>query len=223
MQTKGLFSKFRRQQAGAVPAEDSKNTEVPGKKSGNGKVEANPEAGLEPQTELLSWEDVYHASGILTAHDKYDISKVAAMLHSKHIRELARDAKRASLLMALDAAGTHVEEVLQDATRRQHALDTYEGGQQRQLEEFEANKTRENAQIEAELERLTAHYAARIKRNQDLIGREKAAFRKWQVMKEQESKLIAEAIALCGKQTSSDSRTETAAARAAGASPSLRG
>jgi hypothetical protein len=69
------------------------------------------------------------------------------MLNSDRIRSLSPDIKRASVLMALDAAGTSADDLLQDATRRQQALSSYEAGQQKQLEEFEARKAQENAQI----------------------------------------------------------------------------
>lgn len=222
MQPKGFFSKFQRHeqdQSGA--ASHSQHPEAPV----NSKAETSaPTRSNDPQSDFLSCEDIYHASGIMPPHTKYDITKVAEMLNSKHLRELAKDAKRASVLMALDAAGTHVEEVLQDATRRLHALDTYETGQQKQLEEFEARKVRENAQIQAELERLTAHYAIRIKRNQDQVAHEKTAFRHWQTMKEQESKRIADAVGQCGKQLLPEAPADahSPAPRAAAASMSFQ-
>jgi len=153
-----------------------------------------------PQGVLLSCEDIYRASGILSPHAKYSITKIAEMLGNAHIRDLSKEVKRASMLMALDAAGTPVDEVLQDATRRQHALDIYEAGQQKLFEEFEATKSRENAHIQAELERVTAHYTDRIKQNNEQVLREKNALLTWQTMKQQESQRIAEAVVLCGKQ-----------------------
>ena len=154
-----------------------------------------------PQTNLLSYEDIYHAAGILTPRSGYGIHKVVEMLNSERIRDLAPEAKRASVLMALDAAGTSAEDLLQDATRRQQALDSYAAGQQKQLEEFEARKSQENAQIQAELDRVTAHYAERIQHNHDQIAREKETLRNWQMLKQNESQRISEVIELCSKQS----------------------
>ena len=159
-----------------------------------------PESLPEPKCALLSCEDIYRASGILGARSKYDINKIVEMLNSKHIRELPKEVRRASVLMALDAAGTTVDEILNDAARRQHALNSYEGGQQKEFEQFEAGKVRENAQIKLEMERVAAHYADRIQRNLDHVAQEKEAFRTWQAAKEQESQRISEAVGLCSKQ-----------------------
>ena len=164
------------------------------------KPETETAPALDTHGELLSCEDIYRASGILGSRSKYDMGKIVDMLNSKHIREMSKDVKRASVLMALDAAGTTMDDVLQDATRRQHALNAYETAQQKQFEEFEANKARENSHIKAEMERVTTHYAERIQRNQDQVSKEKDALRNWQTLKEQESQRISEVVGLCGKQ-----------------------
>jgi hypothetical protein len=208
MQSKSIFSKLWPQsQHGADTPENGQPTEVP-----MNKPDVHPAADpAAPHAELLSCEDIYRASGILGLHSKYGISKIAEMLNSKHVRELSKEVKRASVLMALDAVGTSVDEVLQDATRRQHALNTYEAGRRKEIDELEADKLRENVQIQAELERVTAHYADRIKRNLDLVEHEKEAFRGWQTIKEQESLRISEASALCGKQPVAESVSDAPA------------
>lgn len=153
-----------------------------------------------PGRDLLSYDDIYHAAGIMTPQSGYGIHKVVEMLNSQRIRELSSDIKRASVLMALDAAGTSVDDVLHDATRRQQALDAYEAARRKQLEEFEAQKSKENAQIEAELESLRAHYAQRIQSNHDQVTREKETLRNWQMAMQHESQRITEVIELCRKQ-----------------------
>jgi hypothetical protein len=197
MESTPLFRKlWRHQPEGANQSENAPRAEVAVSKPDI----ATPESVPGPQSVLLACEDIYRAAGILGAGSKYDIAKIVEMVGSKHIRELPREVKRASVLMALDAAGIPVDEVLNDAARRIHALNSYESGQQKQFEQFEAAKLRENAQIKLEIERLTAHYAQRIQQNLDLVARENATFHNWQSLKEAESQRIAEAVALCGKQ-----------------------
>lgn len=152
---------------------------------------------------MLSYEDIYHAAGILSPHSGYGIHKVVEMINSERIRELSKDLKRASVLMALDAAGTSADDLLQDATRRQQALKAYEAGQQRQVDEFEARIAQENAKIQAEMEHVTAHYAERIQHNRDLVAKEKETLRNWQMVKECESQRIADVIELCKNQPAS--------------------
>ena len=197
MHSKGFFPKFwRRPQNGNGTANQAISTEVPVNKS-----HPHPAESLSgPQGDLLSYEDIYHAAGILSSHSGYGIHKVVEMINSDRIRELSKEVKRASVLMALDAAGTSANDLLQDATRRQQALSAYEAGQQRQLEEFESRIAQETAQIQAEMERVTAHYAERIQRNEEQIVREREALHNWQKMKEHESQRISEVIELCTKQ-----------------------
>jgi hypothetical protein len=149
--------------------------------------------------ELSSMEDIYRAAGIVTPRRGYSVTKIAEMLHSEHIHGLAKDMRRAAVLMALDAAEVPVEEVLRDAKIRQQAIDNYEAQQRRQIEAEWARKSEENAQIQAELERVKSHYMERIKRNMEGMAREKAAFGSWLTMKQQESQSMSEAVDLCLK------------------------
>ncbi len=180
---------------------------------------SRPAEGLTgPQTNLLSYEDIYRAAGILSPRSGYGIHKVVDMLNSDRLQALAPDVKRASVLMALDAAGTSSDDLLQDATRRQQALTSYEAGQQKQLEEFEARKAAENAQIQAEMDRVTAHYAERIQHNHDQIAQERETLRNWQMQKQCENQRISEVIELCAKQPATAPLANAAAASAGSAS-----
>ena len=143
---------------------------------------ALPQAGTVSaicQIEFLPIEDIYHAAGIVNARRGYSIKKVVEMLHSEHIRALPNEMKRAAVVMALDAAGIPITEVLQDAKARQAALESYETEQKKQVEAEWARKAQENIQIEAELERTKAHHMARINRNLEGVAREKAMLNDW--------------------------------------------
>ena len=200
MQPKRLFPKFwQRQQDGSDAPDKTAPTEAPVNKS-----QTNSAEGLTGrQNDLLSYEDIYHAAGILSARSGYGVHKVVDMLNNDRIRDLSLNVKRASVLMALDAAGTSPDDLLQDAMRRQQALNSYEAGQQKQLEEFEARKAQENTKIQAEMDKVTAHYAERIQQNQDQIVREKESLHSWQMAKQYESQRIAEVIELCSKRSAS--------------------
>jgi hypothetical protein len=209
MESKTLLPKlWGRQPASDAPTKP-KASEAPMNKPNA--TAAEPAA---PRMDLLSYEDIYRAAGILTPPSGYGIQKVVDMLNSDRLRDLSKDIKRASVLMALDAAGTSVDDLLQDATRRQRALDSYEAGRRRQLEEFESRKSQENAQVEAELERLKAHYSERIQCNREQVDREKEAVRNWQMAMQHEVQRISEVMELCRKPAAS------AAAAASSASSS---
>jgi hypothetical protein len=123
--------------------------------------------------DLLSTDDIYRAAGILAPRMGYSIRKVADMLASDHLRGVSDEMKRASVLMALDAAGISVDEVLRDAAIRQSAINSYESDQWEHFEEYWTAKAAENSHTQSELERITAQYQERIKRNLDEIAREK--------------------------------------------------
>lgn len=159
--------------------------------------------------ELLPFEEIYRSAGIPSPRLGYSITKVVGMLSNEHIRDLPSETKRASLMMALEAAGIQVNEVLQDATLRQHAINSYESSQKRRLEQYETRKAQENREIQTEMDRVTAQYLARINGNLDCVAREKDAFRKWQVQKQEEAQQMAEAVALCVKHQGSQPEDES--------------
>ena len=206
MQPKPLFSKFWRR---SEPQAEIKGA-TPKEVSMNKPSAPSAEMNSRPRGELLSYDDIYHAAGIMSPSSGYGIHKVVEMLNNERIRELSNDIKRASVLMALESAGTSLDEVLRDAKRRQEALDTYEAAQKRQLDEFDSQKAKENSQVEAEMEKVRAHYSERIQRNREEVAKEKEALRNWQAAMQLESQRIAEVIELCGKQPIAASGPATA-------------
>ena len=149
-----------------------------------------------------AFEQIYQGAATKPPRISYNILKVAEMLDSGHLTTMSPEAKRCSLLMALEAAGAAVEDVLQDAVIRQRALADYEEGQRERLKKFEQAKTEENNKIQAELERLTNLHMARIQANVDEVAREQDTFRSWQKAKNQESQRITDAAAYCVPQGS---------------------
>jgi len=167
---------------------------------------------------LLTYEDIYRAVGIMSRGSGYGIHKVVDMMNNDRIRDLSRDAKRASVLMALDAAGISADESLTDATRRQNALTSYETAQSKQLEDFEARKAKENTRIEEEMEKIRIHYAQCVQANLDQVAKEKDALRNWQMAMQHETQRIAEVIELYGKESAPERSSQAMAAAGTGSS-----
>lgn len=147
-----------------------------------------------PVSNPTSFEEIYKAAEIPAAPQGYSILKVSEMLQSEHIRSLPADVKRSSVLVALDAAGVDIKDVIQDAVRRDRALDGFETVQQRALDDLEARKTKENSQIQAEIDRLVAEHKAKIEKNSDEVSQEKERFFGWRLKKQQEEKKISDAV-----------------------------
>jgi hypothetical protein len=147
-----------------------------------------------PVSDPTSFDEIYKAAEIPPAPQGYSILKVSQMLESEHIRNLPSDVKRSSVLVALDAAGVDVKEVIQDAVRRDRALDTYERVQQRSLDELEAQKTKENTEIQAQIDRYVTEERAKIQSNNEEVSREKERLTGWRLKKQQAEKKIAETV-----------------------------
>jgi hypothetical protein len=138
--------------------------------------------------------EVYEAARIEAPAHGYTVLKVADMLQSDHIRALPPDVKRKSVLVALDAAGVPLDEIVQDAVRRDRALDTYEAVLEQHLEDVRAAKAAENVRIEEEIAARVAELRARVEANNLELSREQQELQTWRVRKQREEAVIAEAV-----------------------------
>ena len=147
-----------------------------------------------PVSNPTSFDEIYHAAEIVDPSHGYTILKVADMLQSEYIRTLAPTVKRSSILLALEAAGVKIQGVIEDAVRRDRALDTYEHVQEKALHELENQKLEENRQVQAELDRIAAEHQAKIQKNNDDVAKEKERFYGWRLKKQQEEQKIHDAV-----------------------------
>jgi hypothetical protein len=137
---------------------------------------------------------VYDAAKIAAPTHGYTVLKVAEMLHSEHIRTSPADVKRRSIMVALDAAGVNVTEIVEDAVRRDRALDTYERVLRKSPDDLRAATAAENKRIEDEIAHRTSELRARIDANNERTRSEEAEFLAWQTRKRQEEETIADAV-----------------------------
>jgi hypothetical protein len=142
-----------------------------------------------------TFEQIYQNAAVKPPKIAYGILKVVDMVNSPHLGGMTPEAKRCALLMALEAAGAEIEDLLQDALVRQRALHDYEERQQERLSVFETAKLDENRAIQTELDRITNQYMARIQANVDEIACQQDAFRDWQKRKQQECNRMTETAA----------------------------
>ena len=143
---------------------------------------------------LMSFAEIYSAAEISTPAHGYTVLKVAEMLQSPHIKDLPSEVRRSSVLVALDAAGVKVATVVEDAIRRDKALDAFERVQQKVVDDFEAAKLEENRKLQAELDKLTAEYKAKIQANSDTTVQRRESLAAWRVQKQIEEQKIADCV-----------------------------
>ena len=106
-----------------VPPPSPRRAEDTAPEPPDSKASGPPAPPPVPSAELAA---VYESAKIVPPAHGYTVLKIAEMLQSEHIRTLPADVRRKSVLVALDAAGVKVEEIVEDAVRRDRALDTYE-------------------------------------------------------------------------------------------------
>jgi hypothetical protein len=97
-------------------------------------------------------------------------------------------------MVALDAAGVKVTEIVEDAVRRDRALDTYEKVLRKSLDDLRAQTAAENKRIEDEIAQRLTELRARIDENNRKSKSEQDDFAAWQTRKHQEEETIAEAV-----------------------------
>jgi len=185
--------------AATSPSGSAKNAPAAGKTAAQSVAEIASTVAIEPKfttpvSDPTSFEQIYNAAEIPPAPQGYSILKISQMLESEHIRNLPSDVKKSSVLVALDAAGVDIKEVIQDAVRRDRALDTYERVQQRAADELESKKSKENSDIQAQIDKFVTEQRAKIQANNDAVTREKERFTGWRLKKQQEEKKIADAV-----------------------------
>jgi len=155
---------------------------------------AAPPKFTAPVANPTSFDEIYAAAEISPPSHGFTILKIIDLLQSEHIRNLSRDVKRSSLMLALEAASVKPQDIVQDAVRRDKALDTYESVQQKALLELEGKKTQENQELQAEIEQRNKEAQARIQANNDEVAKEKERFYGWQLKKQQEEQKIGDAV-----------------------------
>jgi hypothetical protein len=144
-----------------------------------------------------AFEQIYQCATVKPRPASYSILKVADMMNSPHLSGMAPEARRSALLMALEAAGAEIEDLLQDAVVRQRALNDFEEAQEDRLRRYESAKTDENQAIQGELDRFTNQFMARIQANLEEVAHQQDSFRAWQKRKQQEAQRITDAATCC--------------------------
>jgi hypothetical protein len=139
-------------------------------------------------------EEIYASAQIATPGHGYSILKVAEMLESEHIRSLPPDVKRKSILVALDAAGVKLQEIIEDAVQRDRALDTYERVLESNLEALRRTKEVENQRLEEEINQRLSELRARIAENNREVSEEHENLSAWRTGKRAEEERIAQAV-----------------------------
>jgi hypothetical protein len=170
------------------------------------------------------FEEIYQTAAVKPPKLAYGIQKVAEMSNSIHLAGMSPTSKQKALLMALEAAGSDVGDVLNDVVTRQRALKEYEEDYLSKVSQFESEQAEKNREQKAELDRITGEYKGRLDASLKEIERWQEEFRAWQKSKQLEMQRLSDAAALCVPHERSEDEEEviggkvTAIAQRAGGS-----
>ena len=137
---------------------------------------------------------VYDEAGVVTPAHGYGIDKVAEMLQGKRLASLARELKATAVLAALEAAGVAPREVIQDAVRRDQALDAFEAAKQRELQEQRASNEARIKSLEEEMHALVRKINVEIEKLRRQDAEAALAFEKLQEKKRREEQRLFDVV-----------------------------
>ena len=137
---------------------------------------------------------VYQEAGIeLPAHG-YGVDKVGEMLESKRLAPLGKEVKATAVLAALEAAQVGVRDVIQDAVRRDQALDAFEAAKARELQEQRAANEARVKSLQGEMEALVRKINAEIEKLRRQDADAALAFEKLQEKKRREEQRLFDVV-----------------------------
>jgi hypothetical protein len=137
---------------------------------------------------------VYQEAGIELPLHGYGIDKVAEMLENKRLASLSREVKATAILAALEAAGVAVKDVLQDAVRRDSALDAFEAAKEQESRDLKGRNDARVQEIKDEIEaflRQKNEEIETLKRESEAASQ---AFTQLQARKQREEERLYEVV-----------------------------
>lgn len=133
---------------------------------------------------------VYQEAGIEMPAHGYGVDKVAEMLENKRFATLSREAKATAVMVALEAAGVPVRDVIQDAVRRDKALDAFEADKQREAQELRAANETRIQELNKQLEELIQKINAEVQGLKQASETAERAFAELQIRKRKEEERL---------------------------------
>lgn len=148
--------------------------------------------------DIPSFDDVYRAAGISNAAHGYTAFKVLEILSSPEFSALEPKAKAAALsgFLKMNPTGpVPITDILEDAVRRDQALDRFEQFLGEKLGKRKAEIEAQNAALQAEIDELAKRNRERMEENRRTLVAEESRLAEWQATKTAEEKRLFEAVA----------------------------
>jgi hypothetical protein len=159
---------------------------------------ALPPEAKEPGGEIPDFAAVFKAAGISDPAHGYSAYKVLEILSSPEFANLDSKAKAAALsgFLKMNPSGpVPITDVVQDAVRRDQALDKFEDFLRTKLKARTEQIEKENRDLQAEIDALAQRNRERMDANRKTLAAEEERFARWQVTKRIEERKLFDAVA----------------------------
>ena len=147
--------------------------------------------------EIPDFPAIYRAAGVHDPAHGYSAYKVLEIFASPGFTALDTRAKAAALtgFLNMNPSGpVPVTDIVQDAVRRDQALDKFEEFLRRKLAERSEQIDKDNAQLQAEIDEVTRRNREKMEANRIALETEQARLTRWQVIKRAEERKLFDAV-----------------------------
>lgn len=158
---------------------------------------ARPEGEPEEAPEIPDFPAVFKAAGIADPPHGYTAYKVLEILSSPEFANLDSKAKAAALsgFLKMNPSGpVPIADVVQDAVRRDQALDKFEDFLRTKLKARTEQIEQENRDLQAEIDALAMRNRERMEANRRALAEEEGRFARWQISKRIEERKLFDAV-----------------------------
>jgi hypothetical protein len=182
---------------GSIPETRIDEQALPRSGGAPGAGGATGAAGGVAALEIPDFEAIYKAAGISEPPHGYTAFKVLEILESDHFAGLDQKARAAALagFLKMNPTGpVPIADVIQDAVRRDQALDKFEELLRGKLAARAQAVEQENARLQAEIDELVRRHQETMEANRKAVEAEQARLGQWQVRKRIEERRLYEAV-----------------------------
>lgn len=154
-------------------------------------------AGGEGGDEIPDFPAVYKAAGVTDPPHGYSAYKVLEIFASPGFAALDARAKAAALVGFLNmnpAGPVPITDIVQDAVRRDQALDKFEEFLRNKLATRVGKIDKDNAQLQAEIDAVTRRNREKMEANRVALETEQARLTRWLVSKRAEERKLFDAV-----------------------------
>jgi hypothetical protein len=180
----------------AIPSSDSPSDSRPREIAADDLSIPEPAPILESHvpSNVTDFSEVYTEAGVVAPAHGYGVQKVAEMLANPRLIDLGREVKASAVLTALEAAGVSLADVIQDAVRRDQALDAFEVAKQQELERLDAGNRSRLAEIDTEIQDFLREKNAEVESLKASTAAAKEAFAQLAERKRREEQWLQDVV-----------------------------